>query len=185
MCTRWIRNYYVSLIYNWWNLMRFMNYQFISFHKYSLVSIESFVPSRRSWNVFCWGNHLSAGLADVLLHLICKSVLEIIFFDSCTRNKTFDNRSKILRITFFNLKFVDFQTHFWNSRFQSFQQRLNRNLSIQWKLSWILFVVSSIDNFFPILQKISQDNCASSDYWTALRIIQKWIHVKLKLKRLN
>ena len=31
-----------------------------------LVSIESLVLSRRSWNVLCWGNHLSVGLADML-----------------------------------------------------------------------------------------------------------------------
>ena len=33
--------------------MRYMTYQFISFHKNSLVSIESLVHIRRPWNVFC------------------------------------------------------------------------------------------------------------------------------------
>ena len=33
-----------------------------------LVSVEVLVLSRRSWNVLCWRNHLSVGLADMVRH---------------------------------------------------------------------------------------------------------------------
>ena len=70
MCTQWIRNYYVSLIYNSWKLMRYMKVNkiigLLVFIRTVSLSLESLVVSGRSWNVFCWGTYLSTGLADVL-----------------------------------------------------------------------------------------------------------------------
>ena len=37
-------------------------------YMYCFSVCKVLVLTRRSWNVLCWGNHLSAGFADVMLH---------------------------------------------------------------------------------------------------------------------
>ena len=70
MSTRWIRNYYGSLGYNWLIIMHYMSVNkiisLLAGIYIVLVSLEFLVLSQRSCNVFCWGKHLSAGLADML-----------------------------------------------------------------------------------------------------------------------
>ena len=57
-------------------------YGFISFINIVLMPLEFLVLSRRSWNVLCWGTHLSTGLADMLRQTLkCSSTQVYSSFD--------------------------------------------------------------------------------------------------------
>ena len=54
--------------------------------KISFSVFKVLVVSRRTWNILCWGNHLSAGFADMLLQTSASMILLLLLllFFQCT-----------------------------------------------------------------------------------------------------
>ena len=59
-------------------------------YMYSFSVCRFLVLSRRSWNVLCWGNHLSAGFADMLRQSLFNLPNLFILAAVCRKSVSFE-----------------------------------------------------------------------------------------------